>query len=369
MRKYIVSIFLVSVILGSISFYVLKGDEVFQAVEKNVASITTPKKLLTSKKQVATEIKHTPIRYEIPSSGYVAQTFNNCGPASLSMIMSYFGVNVTQDELREEMRPYNNPTGGVDDKSIFANEYVTYAEKHGLQSLARPNGDIELLKTFVANDIPVVVRTWLHPGEDIGHFRIVRGYDDEQGVIIQDDSYEGKGLRYNYNTFLDIWKPFNYGYILVYPKEKQALVESILKDQLDEKTAYEDAVKRAEENLKNDPQSAYDLFNLSTSYYHLGDYEKSVQSYEEAQPGLPPRMLWYQIEPLQSYLETGNAERIFALTDWIFVNQNIAFSELYYLRGEAYLLQHNKDAAREEFEKAAYYNKNYTPAKEALSYL
>ncbi len=371
-KKHIICILLVILVISAISVYVLRGKEIFQTVQNNVVPIASPKQ--TTYREVIEEseadVNTPPTSYVIPSASYVSQTFNNCGPASLSMAMSYFGTNVSQDELREQMRPFNNPAGGVDDKSVFAPEFVEHAKKYGFESLERPNGTVELLKTLIANDIPVVLRTWLHPNEDIGHFRIVRGYDDNRKVFTQDDSYEGKNLEYSYTTFEEMWKPFNYGYILVYPKEKQEIVASILGENMDRTKAYENAKIRAEKNLENNPNSSYDLFNLSTAYYHLGDAQKSVEYYERAQSNsLPPRMMWYQIEPLQAYLAVGDYERVFALTDWIIRNNNIAFSEMYILRGKAYQAQGNIDAARTEFEKAVYYNTKSTAAQQALTSL
>ncbi len=326
-------------------------------------------------------IETPPATYELPQSQFVAQSFNNCGPASLSMVMSMFGKQVSQEELAKQMRPFNNPYGGVDDKSIFFDEFVTYAKKYEFNALFRPNGNINLLKKFVSNGIPVVVRTWLHPGEDIGHFRIVRGYDENQKMILQDDSYQGPNLQYSYDEFMSMWQPFNYSYILVYPKEKQEIINAILDSEIDEKTAWKHAIDRAHKEIEisskphPDPflkgegisaVNAYAEFNLSSAYYYLGNYTKSIQAYEKAAPFLPSRMLWYQIEPLYSYLKLGNYDTVFQLTDSILYNGNLAYSELYQMRGEAYLARGEKEWAREEFEKAVYYNTNYKPAKEAL---
>jgi len=107
------------------------------------------------------------------------------------MMLSWYGRDVSQKELGDAMRPYQVPSGDNDDKTIFTYEFVEWAKKYGLESIGRVNGDIELLKTFTANGIPVVVKTWLHVDDDIGHFRIVRGFDERKQVIIQDDSYEG----------------------------------------------------------------------------------------------------------------------------------------------------------------------------------
>lgn len=311
-------------------------------------------------------IKKPPKHYVLPETQFVAQSYNNCGPAALSMMLSLYGKKVTQEELGSQMRPFNSLDGGLDDKSIFPNEFITYAEKYGFRSLHRPNGNLQLLKTFTANGIPVVVRTWLSPGEDIGHFRIVRGYDEEKQVIIQDDSYQGPNLEYSYEEFEGMWRPFNYGFILVYPHNKQALVEEILKDEMNEQTAYQHAIERAEIELEEEEHPlAY--FNLATAYYHLGKYQKSIEAFEKSETvGLPSRMLWYQLEPIQSYEQLKNYERVFSLSDTILYNGNEAYSELYQMKGEAYLAQGSKEDARIEFEKAIYYNSNFEKAKKAL---
>jgi hypothetical protein len=91
---------------------------------------------------------------ELKNPKHIYQTFNNCGPATLSMILSWYGVDVSQAELGQKMRPYQNPQGDNDDKTIFTHEFVDWAEKYELQALGRVNGDIELLKKFTSNNIP-----------------------------------------------------------------------------------------------------------------------------------------------------------------------------------------------------------------------
>lgn len=358
MKLYVLPISIVVLILSIISSFVLIDQKIYSSSEriKTIASKEKNVSVQESKTESAIDVKDVPSKFEIPSATHVGQTFNNCGPATLSMAMSYFGVNVGQDELREQMRPFNNPQGGVDDKSIFADEFVYYAQKNGLMAVARPGGDMSLLKKFVANGIPVVVRTWLHPDEDIGHFRIVRGYDDNTSSLIQDDSYEGRGLTYDFEVFDQMWKPFNRGYIVVYPKQKEALVRAILGDANDTKKSY---LASIQDNWNM--QDGYELFNLSTAYFHLGDYQKSVEYFEKAySKGLPSRMLWYQIEPIEAYLKLKNYNKVFELTSSILNNGNMAYSELYVVRGMAYLEQGNKEAAKEEFEKAVNYNKNFS---------
>ncbi|MBU3957097.1 C39 family peptidase [Patescibacteria group bacterium] len=294
------------------------------------------------------------------------QTFNNCGPATLSMILSYYDIRKSQKELGDEMRPYQHPQGDNDDKIIFPTEFVAWVEKFGLKAAYRPNGSLELLKLFLANEIPVVVKTWLRPNEDIGHFRIIRGFDEGAKVLIDDDSYFGPNRRLSYFDFMSMWQPFNYGYIPVYKPEKEEIVKAILGQEQDSEVAYWKAVNRAQKENQLDPNNIYPFFNLSTSYYHVGEYEKSVTEFKKVESRLPRRMLWYQIEPILAYKELKNYGRVFEISNWLFDHGNRAFSELYQIRGEIYLERGDKEAARREFESALQYNQNFQPAKEAL---
>lgn len=314
-------------------------------------------------------ITEPPVSYSLRQANFVSQSFNNCGPAAMSMVFSTYDLYVSQEELASKMRPFNNPYGGNDDKSVFPDEFVKTAKEYGFASMTRPNGDINLVKKLIANDIPVIVRTWLNPGEDVGHFRIIRGYDDTAKIFIQDDSYQGSGLTYSYDQVEEMWKPFNYGYILVYPKEKQDIVEAILGENIDEKVAYQNALKRAEQDLKKNPKDAYAEFNRSTAYFHLGDTKKSVELYDKAKDGLPDKILWYQYEPLYAYQKEKKYDRILQIADGIINNGNRAYSELYQLRGEIYLERGDKEAAQSEFELAHYYNSNFEPAQKALENL
>lgn len=314
-------------------------------------------------------VAQPPAEYVIPQQLQVNQTFNNCGPASLSMLFSYQGKNISQDVLGKKLRPYQNQQGDNDDKSVTVEELSVEAKNYSLLSYHRPHGSMTLIKTLIANDIPVLVRTWLSPDEDIGHYRIVRGYDDTTKQIIQDDSYEGADLRQSYDVFLEMWQPFNYEYMIVVSPYKKQLVEQILKTDTNKKTAWINAYNKAVEEAKDQPENPYPIFNQSVALFHLGKYEQARDLYESVQFQLPWRMLWYQTEPIESYVKTGNYEQVFTLTDQILSNENRGFSELYLMRAESYKQQGDIDAARAEINKAIYYNNNLASAKEALQQL
>lgn len=307
-----------------------------------------------------------PATYIIPGRTHVFQTFNNCGPASLSMLLSYFDVAASQNELGEILRPYQIPRGDNDDKSVTLSELAEEAQARGFIAYHRPGGTIETLKQFIAHDMPVLVRTWLKPGEDIGHYRLIRGFDDVSGEIIQDDSLQGKNLRYTYDALLSLWQPFSYEYVVIVPPDKTSVALAILGEDSNEQVAWERAKDKIQEELNKDPENMYSLFNMSVVMFHVGDYRQSVSYFEKVETRLPFRMLWYQIEPVEAYFRLKQYERVLGLSDKILNNQNRAFSELYYLRGLIYKDKGNADAARTEFELAVRYNKNFEPAIKEL---
>lgn len=314
-------------------------------------------------------LESTPAKKILPNLSFVPQSYNNCGPASLSMALRYYNVNVSQETLAEALRPYNNEHGIDDDKSVTMEEMSEKAKEYDLIPYHRPNGTLKQMKQFLTYDMPVITKEWLNEHEDIGHYRLLRGYDDTTQEIIQDDSYEGKDLRYSYARFDHTWSKFNYEYLILVPKEKQHIAEMILGENVNESTAWEHAAESEREKLSKDPSDVWARFNLSVIYYNQGKYEGSVAEFEQIEHKLPARSLWYQIEPIQAYFMLGNDEKVFALTDDIITNNNPAFSELYLMRGEIYKKHGDINAARAEFEKAIFYNKNLQEAQNALKTL
>jgi tetratricopeptide (TPR) repeat protein len=310
-----------------------------------------------------------PISHIIPQKLHVFQTFNNCGPASLSMQLSYFAVNASQKELGDRLRPYQNAAGDNDDKSVTLEELGQEAKNYDLISIHRPNGDIQILKDFISNGIPVVVRTWLKPDDLIGHYRVIRGYDDTTQEIIQDDSLQGKNLRYSYSQITDLWKAFNHEYLVLVKPDQLQLAQAIIGENMDFQIAWEKTAQSLLSELEKNPSDLYTNFNLSVAYYHLRDYQKSISYFERVDDKLPFRMLWYQIEPILAYYESGNFTTVRQMSREILNNHNRAFSEIYYLLGQIYLKENQPTQAKIEFEKAIFYNRNYSPAHTALESL
>lgn len=307
-----------------------------------------------------TEIKKTSI--DIPPKAMLAggkhifQTFNNCGPASMSMALSYLNLHKTQEEIGKAIRPYQIPKGDNDDKSVTLSELAKYAEDQGMVAYSRPAGDMDLIKKTISSGLPVVTRTLLNNGEDIGHYRVIIGFDNNTKEIIQDDSLQGSHLRYQESEFNRLWKAYGYEYLIIAPKEKSTLVEEILGDQLEEKVAWENALEMYENESKKNPGDVQNEFNKAVALYHLGRYQEAVDSYEKVERKLPFRTLWYQIEPILSYYKLNNFDRVMTISNRVLTKENRAYSELHQLQGQIYQLQGQAEMAEESFRMANKYN-------------
>lgn len=322
----------------------------------------------TAKSILKNNPKPTPPSVLLQSSYHIYETFNNCGPATLSMILKYYNIEKSQKEIAEVLRPYQHPRGDNDDKSVSFTEFNDYVNNLGLTGVYKVNGDVNILKRIIANNVPVVTRNWLNEKDTIGHFIILKGYNDKTQEFTFDDSYYGPNKTISYNTLLKLWQPFNYEYFFVTKPEKLDLAKQIV-GEFDDKKLYENSIKRADEELEFDSNNIYPYFNKSTAYYHLGDYAKSIENFEKVESRLPNRMLWYQIEPIQSYYEVKNYNKALMLIDKTLKTDNRAFSELYYIRGQIFEKQNKIEEAKVEYKKALIYKKGYKLAQEALDRL
>jgi len=349
--------------LGYILYIISEGGSPKDLVEPITSEVT---RILPSPKPKVILLSPS-VNKTLSGGAQVFQTFNNCGPAALSMALSYYGIQETQATLGQALRPYQVPGGDNDDKSVTLEELAEKSKEYGLIPFHRPNGNTDLIKLFITYDIPVVTRTWLKENEDIGHYRVVKGYDEFTQQIIQDDSLQGKNLKYSYDNFNAIWKKFNYEYLVLVTSDKKEIVETILGENANPKKSWERAAENARNQLQVDPNDFYAGFNLSVALYNTGEFEKSVEEFEKIENRLPFRTLWYQIEPIKAYFTLGSYDRVFQITDRVLNYHNRAFSELYIIRGEIYKKQGNIEAAKEEFEKAVRYNVNLKTAQDALN--
>lgn len=292
-----------------------------------------------------------------------AQRFNNCGPTTLRMYFSFFGYRQdTQVQIANILKP------NKDDRNVSPDELVKYARQKGFRADARVNGDLEKIKMFVSNGLPLMIEEGYDPARAqqgwMGHYLLITGYD-ANGVIAQ-DSYNGPNQRVTWQALDEHWRHFNRAYIVVYTDAYAEIVDALIGEDRDDATMFAFAAQRAQDEWNANPADAFAAFNLGSSLVGLGEYEAAAQAFDEARRlKLPWRMLWYQFGPYEAYLQVGRYDEVIALANAT-LKPTGDLEESYYYKGLALRKSGRIDEARAAFETALKYNANYQAARRAL---
>jgi hypothetical protein len=311
------------------------------------------------------------------------QQFNNCGPATLAMTLSYWGWQGDQRDTRRYLRP-NFAT--VDDKNVSPWEMVEFIETQtDLAGLSRPAGDLETLKRLLAVGFPVIVEIGIqkHPRDWMGHYILLTGYDNERSRFTTQDSLVGSDLPLGYAEFLQGWRAFNNIFVVAYPRERQPEVANLVNpgDQAD---AYHLAAEgaRAEAEALTGKSEIVDRFfsfyNLGASLTALGAYDAAAQAFDQAftayaaipEEDRPWRIVWYRPEPLEAYFQTGRYQDVINLGNQALDSAGgPLLEEAFYWLGRAREATGDMEKALYDYRKAIEINPNSTPAQEELERL
>jgi len=185
---------------------------------KNLATILFPLCLIIfSCAPVTKEVKLDPslpplcIIERVP---HIRQGKNKCGPASMAMVLNYWGVTITQEELSEEMNWSIEKGTSPEEMSHFPSTLGFRVDEYS-GGLFGEYGTIEKLIDNIAKGRPVIVRQWLdsyYKSKDImSHYRVVVGYDYPNKIIyIKDPASRLDIWRIDFKRFLDLWDLSNY---------------------------------------------------------------------------------------------------------------------------------------------------------------
>jgi len=134
-----------------------------------------------------------------------------CGPASLKIILEYYGVNKSEDELAKLA---GHKKGlGIDDKGI-----KRVAEKLGFKVKIKNNSSFKDIESWLSKGVPVIV-DWFTKGRAYcgdsstadGHYSVVMGLDDE--FIYLQDPELGSIRKIERNSFMRVWFDFKGEYL------------------------------------------------------------------------------------------------------------------------------------------------------------
>jgi tetratricopeptide (TPR) repeat protein len=307
------------------------------------------------------------------------QGWNNCGPATLTNALSYFGYSDNQTRAATWLKP--NP----EDKNVSPQEMVNFVNSQVPElpvfALTRIGGDLQLLKTLLANEYPVIIEEGYDPPPHdlgwMGHYLLISGYDDAAQEFIAQDSYLGPNQRYSYEHIDEFWRHFNRRYIVLYESGAEpALLELLGEDADIQQNALKTLNEVNEEAVQN-PQDPWAWFNVGATYVALAPtfqdqaYEYAAGAFVEAiKYGLPYRIAWYRFEPLEAFNAVGDYERTLQLT-----NSNLNdgggqwVEETFYYAGAVREAQGELTRALDNYRQAVHLNGNFAQARAAMERL
>ena len=307
------------------------------------------------------------------------QRYNNCGPVTLGMAMSYWGSRDTQYQIAPVLKPNKQ------DKNVNAAEMAAYAQSRGYGVHYGWEGNLGLLKRLIAGGFPVIIETWFvtpdHGG--MGHYRLLVGYSDRSAWFNAFDSYYGPKVTLRYGEVDGLWQVFGRKYLVIYPQNRKASLEAILGDRLNPQRQDQLALEIAQREAQSQPNNAFAWFNLGTQQLRQGDAAAAARSFDRSRqiapnrrhdPSRPAnvvnnwpwRMMWYQFGPYEAYFKTGRYSDVLILANDVLRRVN-DHEESYYWRGKVLQAQGNLAAARADFQTALRFKPNYPEAARALA--
>ena len=324
----------------------------------------------------------TPLPAKVILSGlkHEYQTFNNCGPANLSMALTFWGWQGDQRVVQAVLRP------NQDDANVMPYELVDFARAQtGLNAVLRYGGDLDTLRRFVAAGFPVIIEMGHQPSGDwwLGHYVLVSGYEDGGG-------YDGTGYILTQNSLImpDLpvpyrevektnWRDFNYTYLVVFPSEREAEVMALLGASADPQENYRLALLKAQQeaDVLEGRERFFAHFNQGANLLALGDVPAAAAAYDQAfalYPQLeekqrPWRVMWYQTGAYQAYYLAGRYQDVLNLANSTLARlSKRGLEESHYWRGMAYEALGQKDQAVADYEIALKLRPAYEEAQAAL---
>lgn len=302
------------------------------------------------------------------------QGWNNCGPTTLAMALSYWGFDDGQFDIAPVVKP------DPEDKHVGIHQMADYAEGLGLNATIRANGTLEGLKQLLNGGFPVIIESWYvrDARDQLGHYRLVIGYDDNTQLFDLYDSLYDPPTTMPYTELYELWRVFNWTYLVIAPPEHWDEVTALIGPDMDDTVMYEGALAHALAEAEAQPETCvayadcadwvtFAWFTAGTNLVALDRPAEAAAAYDQArQLGLHYRMLWYQHGPYESYYAAGRYDDVIALADATLATAN-NLEESYLWRGKARLALGDAAGAEDDYRTALKYHEGWQPALDALA--
>ncbi len=312
--------------------------------------------------------------------------WNYCGPANLSMALTYWGWDGNRDVVGAYVKPSDQ------DKNVMPYEMLDFVETQtrGLGALSRMGGDLDMIKSLLAAGYPVVAEKGYYEYDYtdkwgwLGHYQFVTGYDDSRGILIVQDTYVegGQNFEISYQEFVEGWRSFNYTFLIVYPEDQIEELLTVLGSWADPAWANQHALEVAQSEVQSldGINQFFAQFNEGTSHVNLLQYVDAGAAFDRAF-GLyaelaedklrPYRIMWYQTWPYWAYYYSGRYQDVINLANTT-LNDTISepvLEESLYWRALAREAIGDLEGAIEDFRQTLILNPNFGPGRDQLARL
>lgn len=307
-----------------------------------------------------------PTSWHLNGITHIYQGWNNCGPATLTMGLTYYGYPADQNPAAQWLKP-NSEDKNVSPWQML--EYVNTQIGGSTYALERQGGTLDRVKQLIANNFVVIIEEGYDPpGENLGwmgHYLLISGYDDGTQNFTTQDSYKGPNMLYSYDHIAEYWHHFNNLYLVLYDQPREAQLRALLGSDADETQNWQNALAQSVDAARANGEDPFAWFNIGTNYVGLKDYAKAAAAYDQARNlGLPWRMMWYQFGPFEAYYQVGRYDDMLTLADANLKDGGGQYvEETFYYGGLAREGLGQNDRALNNFNGAISFNPNFTPAR------
>lgn len=136
------------------------------------------------------------VPYRSQVNGYM------CGPATLQMILAFFGQEESQRKLRKLMAA---SPAELKSRGTANHKMVRAMQKAGFYVYVNDDSIFAELKYFLSLKYPVIVN-YIEPSEEEGHFAVVVGYDSLLKKVIMNDPWNGRDFKLSEAQFTRRWR-------------------------------------------------------------------------------------------------------------------------------------------------------------------
>ena len=317
-----------------------------------------------------------PAAFELDGMGLEYQSFNNCGPANLSMEINYWGWPSTQDVTKAGLRTHE------DDRNVMLSEMRDYViEKTNLSALIRYGGTIDIVKRLVFGGFPILLERGHTDPENgwMGHYSIVTAYDDASQTVRIPDTLLGV-MSLGYDELMLDWAHFDGIYLVVYPPEREAEVLRLLGPDADPAVNLQNTLDQVTARIQqvSGREQFFAWYSRGSILVEMQNYIEAAQAYDQAfaiyaqlPPGERPwRITWYQVGVYPAYYYTGRYQDCLDITMQTLNNTlNKELPETWYWAGRATAALKMTDDAASHYRKALEYHPEWALPLEGLAEL